>query len=370
LSPRLRSIVIVGLLALATFALYWPAVDASASTVGGDSLLSLVRTHPLFFRIDDGSWRQPIPVYFRAILGDHAPVWMAAVDVVLIYLAALCFLRQRWAPPITAVLLLLFPAHAVFGRSAQDAIYPVPFVLAWLLCLLSFFNRPRHWLMFVGALCLGAGVYTQPSAPITMAAFLIVTLAAAWIEGHRAPGVFAAALAGFAIPLLLMAPWFVLHPESYPDTMGAWAIHKAHLRSPLDGVRAFLNWNTLGARASLYWEIYNPSFLLFRSEAGAFSAKPPMLLALAVLVPLGLKRLLTVNRASIAWLLLTGLATAPLAAATFGERHAIDRALPMVVFLSLLGGLGVAELLESPRTPVRVAAALLLASVPLQYFLA
>ena len=368
MNPRLRSIVIVGLLALATFLLYWPGVDAAASAADHRALLSQVRTYPLFFRAADGSWLQPIPIYFLAILGVHAPVWMAVADVVLIFLAAQCLLRQGWTAMVTALLLLLFPAHALLGQAAQDAIYPLPFVLAWLLCVLSFFDRPRSWLLFVGTLSLGVGVYTQQSAPITMAAFLIVTLAAAWIEGHRAPGVFAAALAGFAIPLLLMAPWFAMHPESYPDTMGAWTIHKAHLRFPLDGVRAFLNWNTLGARASLYWDIYNPSFLLFRDDAGTFSEKPPMLLALALLAPIGLKRLLTTNRASIACLLLAALAAAPLAAATFGERHAIHRALPMVAFLSLLGGLGVAELLESHRRPVRVAAALLLASVPLQYF--
>ena len=37
----------------------------------------------------------------------------------------------------------------------------------------------------------------------------------------------------------------------------------AHLRIPLDGVRAFVNPGTLGNRASLYWGFWDPSWLFF-----------------------------------------------------------------------------------------------------------
>ncbi len=334
-------------------------------------------SYPLFFRSDDGLWQQPIPIYLSAIFGALAPILVGAVDVVLIYVATSRLLKSRRMAVIAAAMLLLFPAHLIFSRQTVDAIYPLPFVIAWLIALLTFLDRPRPpqintvkfhtWLLVVGGLCLGIGVYTQPSAPITMAAFLIVTFGTLLLEGHRQPAVFAATAAGFAVPLLLMAPWFAMHPETYQDTMGAWAIHKAHIRFPLDGVRAFLNWNTLGTRASLYWEVFNPSFLLFRDEGGTFSRMAPMLVAVAVLVPIGAKRLLTGNRAAVGFLLLAGLAVSPLAASTFGERHALHRALPMVVFLSLLATSGALQLIESRRAAVRFAGIALLVFIPLQY---
>lgn len=301
---------------------------------------------PLFFQSADGTWLQPIPIYLASIFGAFAPLFIGSLDVVLIYVVAAQLLKSRRVAAMAVLILLLFPAHAVFMRQASDAIYPVPFVLGWLVCLLAFLDRPRPWLLVAGGMALGVGIYTQPSAPIMMAAFVVVSLGALWFDGHRVPRFYVALLGGFAVPLLLMVPWFAMHSETYQETMGRWAIHKAHLRYPLDGVRAFLNWNTLALRASLYWEMFNPSFLLFREDSGAFSTRAPMLIPVAMLVILGVRTALTSARPAIAIVLLAGLAASPLAASTFGESHALHRALPMVVFLSLLGALGVQTVVE------------------------
>ncbi|MEO8683149.1 MAG: hypothetical protein ABI665_29155, partial [Vicinamibacterales bacterium] len=162
--------------------------------------------------------------------------------------------------------------------------------------------------------------------------------------------------------------WFAMYPDTYQETMGRWAIHQAHIRSPLEGLRAFVNWNTLSTRISLYWESFNPAFWLF-GDPGVINGRAPMLVAVAVFALMGIKRLLSGSRASLAFLLLAGLAVSPLAASTFGQHYALALAPTMVIFVSLLAGLGVLEVLESRRTTVRVAGAVLLVAIPLQYVL-
>lgn len=368
MSPRLRSIVTVGLLATATYALYLSGIGSRTLEAAEDVILRQAQAagSPLFFHVPDGSWLLPIPVYATRVFGLQASLVIASLNVGLCYIVARRLLAREWLAVAAALILALSPVHGIYGQRNLDAIHPVPFVLAWLLCVLAFFDARRPWLLFVAGLCLGVGVYTQPAAPIAMAAFVLVTLGALGFEGHQAVKPYLLVMAGFMAPLLLMVPWFVMHPEAYPETMGAWAIHKAHLRSPLDGVRAFLNWNTLSTRASIYWEMFSPSFLYFRGGQWPFA--PPLLVPLSVLAPIGGWRALTAMRAPVALLIVGGLLAAPLAASTFGAHFPIDGALSLVVFIVLLSGLGAASLLESREAWKRAAGVALLLLIPAQYF--
>jgi len=136
-----------------------------------------------------------------------------------------------------------------------------------------------------------------------------------------------------------MIPWFVAHPETYPDTIGAWLIHKAHIRNPVDGLRALANWNMLGTRVSIYWELFNPTALLF----GA------LLTPLALLIPIGLFTAFATLDSRRRFLLFGGLLLAPLAAAAFGTSDAPSRALAMIPFLTLFGSWGLCRLLNLDR---------------------
>ena len=338
------------------------------------------RLFPLFAHVDADRWLQPIPVYVIALWfstgswADLAARWPSAVigalNVALVYLIARRLLQRiEWAVAAGA-LLLLAPAHFVYGRAAVDSIYVVPFVLAWMLLLAEFFDRPRAWLVAAATLWLGVGVYTQPSAPITMALYLTITAYSLWSHGHRSVGLYLGGAGAFALPLLGMAAWFIVHPETYQDTMGRWAIHAAHIRYPLDGVRALVNWNTLSNRTALYWEFFNPATLFFASAPGSgpeiMHGAAPLAMSMLLLVPVGVARLAS-SQSAMAPVLLGGLVCTPLAAVTFSDPHVMGRALTAVPLLTLLAAAGGATLLESKRVLVRSAAILLLALVPLQF---
>ncbi len=180
-------------------------------------------------------------------------------------------LRRRLLALATALLLLMTPAHYLYGRLALEAIYGVPCVLAWLLGLLAYLERPRLGLIAASAACLGFGVYSTTTAPLAMALFAGVTAVALWRSGARSAGPYMAAAAEVHRALGRDGRRLCDAPATYVDTMGRWAIHAAHLRRPWEGLEAFANWNTLGTRASTYWELLNPAHLFLGSPTSAMA---------------------------------------------------------------------------------------------------
>jgi hypothetical protein len=147
-----------------------------------------------------------------------------------------------------------------------------------------------------------------------------------------------------------MAAWYLAHPDAYRDTMGRWAIHAAHIRFPLDGVRAQLNWNTVSNRSSLFWMTLDPSLLFFADHSG----RPPFLLISAFLVPLGGLQLLRSNDVLRPMTLLVGATLATLVSATFGD-FVFGRTLTLTIFGALIAGAGM-QYVAAQSVPWRIAA--------------
>ena len=110
-----------------------------------------------------------------------------------------------------------------------------------------------------------------------------------------------------------------MHPQTYLDTYGRWAILGGALAQSLDGFRAFVNTNTLGTRASAYWSLIDPSYLFFTSARST----APLLMVSAPLIVAGIVRCVRLAPNTAAVVVLAGLLVAPLAGASFGEPHYI-----------------------------------------------
>jgi 4-amino-4-deoxy-L-arabinose transferase-like glycosyltransferase len=392
LSGRLRSIVTAGVIAGVTLVLYGtrlgpppplsPAEAAlfeQAQSVASTGRDTSGRLAPLFFQASAETWSQPIPVYSTAAFlratstgewgARFATVRVVIVSALLMYLVARRLFRREAIAIAASALLVLTPALFAHGREATDAVYALPFVVAWLYCLVAFLDRPRTWLLAIAGFALGLGVYSQPGAPITMAFLAALTVPVLWTTGHRTPHVFGAGAAAFALPLMLMVLWFVSHPDTYRDTMGRWAVFQAHIRFPLDGLRAFVNWTTLGMRASLYWGFFDPSWLFLSAtdRAGALGGAAPFLLPMAVFLPLGISHALKHHGAATAVALIGGLVIAPVATSTFGEAHNIGQAMTVVPFAVLLAGFGIERILNATSILWRPVGLALLALVPIQF---
>jgi 4-amino-4-deoxy-L-arabinose transferase-like glycosyltransferase len=390
---RPTTVLVAGVLAIVSLALYASYLGSSPgdlnhlerSMAGEAQAIASTgrdlegRLLPLYFHISDTLWFQPVPVYFTALLFKLWPApetgvrWPTAIvgtiDVVLMYLVARKLLRQEPLAIVAACLLMMMPAHFIHSRLAMDYLYPVPFVLGWLLSLLGYLEQPAPRRLVAATTLLGIGCYTHSSALILMPMYLIVTCAAVWLEGSRPTRYFVAA-AGFVAPLLLLVPWFLTHPGTYLDTVGRWAVHPAHVRYPLEGLKAAANWGSLTVRAGLYWEFLGPALLFFGRDATALGSMPGtgMFLApVALLIPIGVYQIVTSLPPPIGRVLLLATACTPIAAALLDERYAIGHELALLPLVITIAAFGVDCLFSTRRTGWRLLAISLLVVTVVQF---
>ena len=353
-SIHLRPIATACLLALATFILY--GLELRREPIGPEEarLISAAQrmpdgAPPLLVNLGGERWAQPLALYLTAIshaiapgffAGRHASLFVASLNVALIFLVA-WRLFSRYLPALVAAIILMFtPAHYAFGRLGIDVIYIIPFILIWLYALLGFIDKDRPASIALAAGALGAGVYSTPSAPLTMAFLWLTMMVALWMAGRRKlPTLMIAAGTSLAM-LLPLAVWFYLHPQTYLETYGRWAIFAAHLRNPIDGFLAFINRNTLGTRASAYWRLLDPSYLFFTSARST----APLLMVSAPLIIAGIVRCARLAPNAPAVVILAGLLVAPLAGSSFGEQQYIALALGLLPFAALLAAYGIEEI--------------------------
>ena len=367
MSTRLGSVATAGLITVIALGLYTfritaqpPSADeivmqrqAQSLWLTGHDLAG--RQTPLLLQVDEDHWQQPVPVYAVALMSALAPADMAsrlasavfgAMSVGLLYLLVSRLYADRWTPLAAALLFATTPAQVVHTRTGVDAIYVLPFVIFWLIGVREWLSSRSLAPLLAGVFALGVGVFTQPAAPLTMAFLLTVSLAALWRSGRGGMRSFSAVIAAFAMPVSAVAVWFALFPETYRDTFGRWAIHAAHLRFPLDGIRSLVNWTSLGSRTSIYWGSFDPAWLFLDGPpmpGDVLHGTAPFLFGTAILSVLGIAQLLRSGSPPWVLTLLAGAAVTPLAASTFGVPNAIGSLLPLMLFVVLFAAEGIAR---------------------------
>jgi hypothetical protein len=261
-------------------------------------------------------------------------------------------------------LLLLTPAHFMQSRIAMDYIYPVPFVLGWLLCLLVFLERRKSIWLFAGTTLLGIGVYSYIASVIMMPLYFAFTVLVVARETPQPARNVAIAFAGFAWPLLLIPLWLFSHPYVVEQTLrrygqprgvgaGSGLMSGMSVEEVLLELRRPVHFTSVPGRLSLYWYFFDPSFLFvsggYSSAANSTRHTGVFLLPLLILVPVGIWQFVRTRQTRAAWFVLLGFVTAPFAALLVPEPYAIDREMQLVPFGAVLATLGVAAMVASPR---------------------
>jgi 4-amino-4-deoxy-L-arabinose transferase-like glycosyltransferase len=342
------------------------------------------RLLPLYFRMKHlGSrvWFHPMIVYVTAASQQVLPIgeaWfrvptvlVGLINIVLMYFVArrLFSGSDRWALT-AAALLAMTPAHFMHSRLAFDFIYPLPFVLAWLLGLQLFLERRQPWILFVTTTALGIGFYSYIASIIMMPIYVAVTLGLLIATRTVSVRTCAYAVAGFAWPLLLLIPWIISQPSFIGDIFNRYGEAAQTLQATST---ARLNFAALAERVTLYWSFLDPSFLFLSGGYTRMTNSTRLvgvfLAPLIVLVPLGVFHVLTVRRSPMNVLVLLGFFLAPIAPTlSVLEPYASDRELAVLVFGVLLATFGIERILSWRGRWLRPAALLLLAFLP-QHFL-
>jgi 4-amino-4-deoxy-L-arabinose transferase-like glycosyltransferase len=355
---RLQPIITACLLAGVTLLLYGFRIAAAPLSADESIFVAQARTigpsFPLFFHVGDEHWLQPAAVYAHALVraigagdasGRVASAIAGAADVALVFAVVRVFARE-WIAVAAALLLLLTPAHWSYARLGTDAILPAPFVLIWLLGMLNYFTRHQSRALGIAGVALGIGTYTHQTAPLTMAWLAVISMAAVLAARPSTMRAVAALFAPYALLLLPAAAWFAQSPASYMDTFGRWAVLAAHVRFPLDGLRAQVNWNTLSNRAALFWSFVDPSMLFFAARGAAVA---PMLACAAILVPLGALRILASSERGARVVLVSAAVVPIVIASTFGGPANLANAVAMMALAAVLAAAGLESLRSRSR---------------------
>jgi 4-amino-4-deoxy-L-arabinose transferase-like glycosyltransferase len=337
---------------------------------------------PLYFKIqmpgeERFGWFTPVIFYLSAAVMqarrfDEAGVRLPSVvigltDIVLLWLVARRLLKTERVALVAAALLVLTPAHFMLSRYALDYLYPAPFAVGWLLCVIAFLERGDERALLLGGFVLGVGFYTYISSVVMMPLYLGLTLAVVW--HRRALRALLATLIGFAIPLLLFVPWIVQHPTAVADTAQRYALYDANRLTVFQGLRQYVAYSSLDRIASTYWRFFDPAFLFFTGDSQAtFSTRKAGVFALPLLVllPLGIAEIVRRHRTPAGLLVLAGFLTAPAAAVLVPEDVSIIRATALLPFGALIAAYGVVSLLRLGWSG-RLTAAVLLGLVPIQF---
>ncbi len=316
---------------------------------------------PLYFHIQMPEekrfgWFTPVIFYLSAAFYQVLPfsewsvrmpsVFVGLVNVLLIYALANRLFASGWLALGAAGILALSPAHFIFSRYALDYLYPVPFILLWLLCLQRAVTDRAPRLLALAGLCLGVGFYSYAAAVLLVPVFLVLSWAVWFAEtGDARAG--ARSVLAFGVPLLPFAFWFAAHPSAFGDTAQRYALYDAQSLNALQGLKELLGFPNVERMTSLYWSFFNPAFLFLSGDQSmTFSTRAAGVFpqVLVLLIPIGVYRILAVSRTPFNLLLLAGFLIAPLPAVLVPEAGAINRATAMLPFGALLAAFGVKQL--------------------------
>ncbi|HET9833568.1 MAG TPA: glycosyltransferase family 39 protein [Vicinamibacterales bacterium] len=318
---------------------------------------------PVFFEVYPGWWYQPILVYFSALFLKVLPfseatirlpsVAIGIIDVVLVYFVARRLFRDTHWAAFAAVGLALTPAHFLQARLAVDSIYLLPFVLIWLLCVVSFLDGGgTSWLAGAGV-ALGAGLFSYVAAWVLAPVYLALTCIVLAGASDKPAKSIAALCSGFALPVAAAVPFLVRHPEMLASKWSLYGAAGASNLGPVQRLGEFLTYGNLTDRVGLYFEFFNPSYLFMSGGTHIVSSTREVgvfLLPLAIFVPVGIYTLLHDDRSAAAVLVLAGFATAPVAALLVNEHGVIERELVVLPFGALLATFGVRRLWSASLT--------------------
>jgi 4-amino-4-deoxy-L-arabinose transferase-like glycosyltransferase len=361
------------------------SVDAQSLATTGADIHG--RFLPLYFQVQlpgetRMGWFTPAIFYLSALVFKVLPftesairvptVIVAVVDVVLMYLVGRRLFERESSAIVAALLLATSPAHFILGRYALDYLYPLPFVLGWLFCLLTFLDGDKlAWLAAAGAI-LGIGFFSYIAAVVMMPVYVLVTWASV-AHKIRPVRLWACSGAAFAAPLLVLVPWLARHPTAIVDTIDRYGLYDTKSLNAFQGIRSFLGYQSLERLSASYWSFFSPSFLFFSGDKQmTFSTRQTgvFLLPVVVLLLVGLRYAFNELKQPRVRLVLIGFLTAPLAALLGSEDGVITRAVELLPFTVLLATFGVERLWSERAWPaprallIGVAGALLIVAVP------
>jgi len=321
--------------------------------------------------------RDPMMIYATAAALQVLPLSEASVRLptalvgvlnvlLVVWLVHLLFSDARLSLAAGAML-ALSPGHFIHSRMALSVLYPVPFVIAWLIALRRAGDEPSRRMLFVGGAALGLGVYGYLASMVMMPVYLLLT--ALVLAERRQLKLIGWTAAGFAVVLIPILLWTIAHPERYSDLMRAYRPGEVTGESTVVDAARVMSSGSWRNKLSEWWVYFDPDYLFVSGDSSMTNSTRQaglFPLALAVFLPLGVWRL--ARSRGFERLLLIGLVTAPLAVVLTGVLHLHRyRGMFVLPFGVVVATYGLSVMWASPKWIWRSAGIALLLTMPLQF---
>ena len=363
------------LLAAAAF-LYSSQLDRSPVYLNSDEAMFAVQAHavatsgrddrgrllPVYFQMNENVWYQPAVVYAMApflTLLEPTPtvvrlptVLVAMLVLVLVYKLANAVGVQGDAAVAAPVFLALTPAFFMHARLACDYLFPLPFVLLWMLFFIDYLRHHRTRSLVIASVALGFGFFTYVASMVMMPLYLGLTLLVLAIhERRRAPAAMLVTIGTVLLCLLPLALWL----WRYPDFLRTFLVRYV---GRVEDAPRLLFTDGLPKHLRTFVSFFEPSYLFEVAESSVMSSTYTTGIFLAgaqVLMAVGLYHMLRNRRTWPVCLVLLAFFTAPAAACLVDERYATDRALALLPSGAIIAAFGVEWLLTRRGRPLTIA---------------
>jgi 4-amino-4-deoxy-L-arabinose transferase-like glycosyltransferase len=364
------------LLAVTAFLYAWQ-LDRSPVYLNSDEAMFTVQAHalattgrdeqgrllPVYFQMNENVWYQPAVVYAMAPLVAFFPptptivrlptVLAAMLVLVLVYKLAQALDLGGYAALAAPAVLALTPAFFMHARLACDYLFPLPFVMLWVLHLIDYVRSRRLRSLVIACAALGVGFYTYVASMVMMPFYLGLTLLVLTMtERQRALRPMLAAVGTFLLCLLPLVVWL----WRFPDFLRTFVVRYV---GRVERAPVILLEDGLSTRLRVFVSFFEPSYLFDVATSSVMSSTYTtgvFLAATQVLMVAGLYHMLANRRTLPVLLPLAGFLTAPMAASLVDEKYATDRALALLPFGAIIAAFGVDWLMTRRRAMLTIVA--------------
>lgn len=204
---------------------------------------------PLYFWHLGVMWATPIIVYLTALFLTILPlseitirlpsVMIGILNIVLIYFLAKRIFDSEKLGLLAAFFLALTPVHFIQSRILLDNLFPVPFVLGWMLLLYLFVSKRNLWFLFLATLLLGIGIHSYHASKVMMPIYLIITFLVILFKFKGNKSIILIPLIAFILPLLPIIPWLSKYPDTLTDQVRYTGLYNTRL-SAIEGLVTLL----------------------------------------------------------------------------------------------------------------------------------
>lgn len=312
---------------------------------------------PFYFRHLDSFWATPIAVYLTSLVLKIfsisettirlSSVLVGVVSTLLMFALVKEVFNEKLAL-LSSILLLISPAFFINTRLLLDNIYPLPFVLLWLLLLKIYLDKNNFIYIFFASLSLGVGIHSYHAAKIMMPVYFVATIFVVFKKAKDRKKDLLMSFVGFLIPIILFIPWVI----KYPQTLTSQINYVGRIDRSIEaekGILGVFNLQRLDTFISSYPKYLGPNILFVEGDRSLIhSTKMVGAFTFPMFIPFifGLLGIIYKRKDIFSKLVLFGFLTYPIAPSIVNDPQRISRGLVAIVFSVLIFTYGAKFLID------------------------